>query len=121
MAKEKVQALLPEFFSFIARRAGRDFRDEVVRVMGMTAFRSLGKVIRRFRRIQQFRVIVQFGDIQGEHRSGCILGVDDVPVIAVFHDEFFVGIRPQQHIKQAEFFLWHLVCQGLSPVSDISF
>ena len=87
--------------------------------MGMPATRSLRKVIRRFWRIQQFRIIVQLSDIQGKHRPGRVLGIDEIPIIPVLHDEFLISVRPQQRSKQSDFLCGDLAHQIFAPGFDI--
>ena len=70
--------------------------------MRRTAVQPLRQVVCPGRRVQQFRVIVQLRNINGDHRLASIHGIDDVLIVAVFHDEFLICQGAEQRIQQAE-------------------
>ena len=114
LAEEQVQAFLPHVSSLGSGRAGGDFGDHVIRVMGPFSLHPFGKVVGGFRGVQKFRIIVQLGNIQGQHGGSGILDIENVLVVPVFHDEFLVSIRAEKGRQQMDFFPGNLVGQGLA-------
>ena len=90
--------------------------------MGAFTVQTLRKVKGGIGGIEQIRVKVELGYIDGNHRLDRVLYIDDVAVIAVLHHELQIGIRTQKRKVQT-----HDACIGtavfevLAPVFHICF
>ena len=118
VAEEGVQSILPELASFIARATCGDLGNQVVRVVRMDAIQSLRQIKGSVRCVQKLRIEVQLRYIDGEHRLCRILGIDDVLVVAVLHDELLISICAHKCIEKAELLCRNHISQLLVSAFD---
>ena len=103
--EEQVQGIQPKVHPFIAGSTAGDLCDEIIRIVRGTAVQALRQVVCPSRRIQQFCVIVQLRNINGDHRFARVHSVDNVLIITVLHDELLICEGAKQCIQQTELVL----------------